>query len=37
MELQPFALDAPEFAGYIRTEVPVWKAFIQKADIRIEE
>ena len=37
MELQPFALDAPAFAAYIRTEVPAWKAFIQKADIRIEE
>ena len=37
MELQPFAIDSPAFAAYIRTELPAWKAFLQKADIKLEE
>ncbi|MBO9513961.1 MAG: tripartite tricarboxylate transporter substrate binding protein [Variovorax sp.] len=37
MELQPFALDAAGFEAYLRTEVPAWRAFLLRADIRIDE
>jgi tripartite-type tricarboxylate transporter receptor subunit TctC len=37
MELQPFALDAPAFSAHLRTELPAWRAFFSRNDIRIDE
>jgi tripartite-type tricarboxylate transporter receptor subunit TctC len=37
MELQPFELDAAGFAAHLRTELPAWRGFLQRHDIRIDE
>jgi len=36
MEIQPFSLDAAAFASHIRGEMPFWKDFLQRADIKLE-
>lgn len=37
MELQPFALDAAGFSALLRAEVPGWRAFFARNEIRIDE
>jgi tripartite-type tricarboxylate transporter receptor subunit TctC len=37
MELQPFELDAAGFASHLRTELPAWRAFLTRNQIRIDE
>ncbi|VWX61284.1 conserved hypothetical protein [Burkholderiales bacterium 8X] len=37
MELQPFALDATGFAAHLRSELPAWRAFFARSEIRIDE